>query len=102
MIKFFLFIKKIHFLLLFILLESLAIHYYANSTSYTKVKLVTASNYVVGGIYSQIAGLNSYFHLRRENQALAGNWPSCATGWTVSGFRFRRPIRLPLLPAIPP
>ena len=71
MIKFFLFIKKIHFLLLFILLESLAIHYYANSTSYTKVKLVTASNYVVGGIYSQIAGLNSYFHLRRENQALA-------------------------------
>ena len=50
MIKFFLFIKKIHFLLLFILLESLAIHYYANSTSYTKVKLVTASNYVVGGI----------------------------------------------------
>ena len=102
MIKFFLFIKKIHFLLLFILLESLAIHYYANSTSYTKVKLVTASNYVVGGIYSQIAGLNSYFHLRRENQALARNWPSCATGWTVSGFRFRRPIRLPLLPAIPP
>ena len=71
MIKFFLFIKKIHFLLLFILLESLAIHYYANSTSYTKVKLVTASNYVVGGIYSQISGLNSYFHLRRENQELA-------------------------------
>ena len=71
MIKFFLFIKKIHFLLLFILLESLAIHYYSNSTSYTKVKLVTASNYVVGGIYSQISGLNSYFHLRRENQELA-------------------------------
>ena len=71
MIKFFLFIKKIHFLLLFILLESLAIHYYANSTSYTEVKLVTASNYVVGGIYSQISGLNSYFHLRRENQELA-------------------------------
>ena len=89
MIKFFLFIKKIHFLLLFILLESLAIHYYANSTSYTKVKLVTASNYVVGGIYSQIAGLNSYFHLRRENQALArtgraaqpdGRYPDSAFG----------------------
>lgn len=57
--------KKIHFLLLFILLESLAIHYYANSTSYTKVKLVTASNYVVGGIYSKISGINSYFHLRQ-------------------------------------
>ena len=72
MIKFFLFIKKIHFLLLFILLESLAIHYYANSTSYTKVKLVTASNYVVGGIYSQIAGLNSYFHLRRSWRCSCG------------------------------
>ena len=101
MIKFFLFIKKIHFLLLFILLESLAIHYYANSTSYTKVKLVTASNYVVGGIYSQIAGLNSYFHLRRENQALARELAELRNR-TVSGFRFRRPIRLPLLPAIPP
>ena len=98
MIKFFLFIKKIHFLLLFILLESLAIHYYANSTSYTKVKLVTASNYVVGGIYSQIAGLNSYFHLRRENQALARELAELRN--RMDGIR--RPIRLPLLPAIPP
>ncbi len=70
MFKFYLFIKKIHFLLLFILLESLAVHYYANSTSYTKAKLLTASNYVVGGIYSQLAGWGSYFHLRRENRAL--------------------------------
>ena len=86
MIKFFLFIKKIHFLLLFILLESLAIHYYANSTSYTKVKLVTASNYVVGGIYSQIAGLNSYFHLRRENQALARELAELRNRYPDSAF----------------
>ena len=54
MIKFFLFIKKIHFVLIFIILEAFAIHYYANSTSYTKAKLITASNYVVGGILSLI------------------------------------------------
>ena len=70
MIKFFLFIKKIHFVLIFIILEAFAIHYYANSTSYTKAKLITAPNYVVGGIYSQISGLNSYLHLKKENAAL--------------------------------
>ena len=70
MFKFFLFIKKIHFVLIFIVLEGFALHYYANSTSYTKAKLITASNYVVGGIYSQLSGLNSYFHLRKENVSL--------------------------------
>lgn len=70
MIKLILFIKKIHFFLLFIILESLAVHYYANSTSYTKVKLVTASNYVVGGLYAQLSGVNSYFNLRSENRRL--------------------------------
>ncbi len=70
MIKLILFLKKIHFFLLFIILEALAIHYYANSTSYTKVKLVTASNYVVGGLYAQLSGVSSYFNLRRENRRL--------------------------------
>lgn len=70
MFKFFLFIKKIHFVLIFIVLEGFALHYYANSTSYTKAKLITASNYVVGGIYSQLSGLNSYFHLKKENVSL--------------------------------
>ena len=70
MIKLILFLKKIHFFLLFIILEALAIHYYANSTSYTKVKLVTASNYVVGGLYAQLSGVHSFFNLRRENRRL--------------------------------
>ena len=47
MIKLVLFLKKIYVLLLFIVLEFLALHYYANSTSYTKAKLLTASNGVV-------------------------------------------------------
>ena len=71
MIKFFLFIKKIHVVLIFIVLEAAALHYYAGSTSYTKAKLITASNYVAGGIYAQLSGLNSYFRLKKENASLA-------------------------------
>lgn len=71
MIKFFLFIKKIHFVLIFIVLEAVALHYYAGSTSYTKARLVTASNRVAGGIYAQLSGLNSYFRLKKENASLA-------------------------------
>lgn len=71
MIRFILFIRKISFFLLFVLLEVVAIHYYANSTSYTKAKMVTASNYVVGGIYSQLSGVNDYFHLKAENLSLS-------------------------------
>ncbi|MDD3107643.1 MAG: rod shape-determining protein MreC [Alistipes sp.] len=70
MIKFILFLKRIHFVLLFIVLEAFAIHYYAQSTSYTKARLITASNYMVGGVYSQMSGLNSYLHLKHENTML--------------------------------
>lgn len=70
MIKFILFVKKIHFLLIFIILESLAINYYAGSTSYTKAKIVSSSNMIVGGVYSKLSGFVSYFHLRRENEKL--------------------------------
>ena len=70
MIKLILFIKRIHFVLIFIVLEALALHYYANSTSFTKARLVTASNYVVGGMHSKISGIQDYFHLRKENEIL--------------------------------
>lgn len=70
MIKFYLFIKRIHFVLIFIILESLALRYYANSTAYSKVKMATASNYVVGTIHSQLSGINNYFHLKKENLQL--------------------------------
>lgn len=70
MIKLILFIKKIHFVLIFIVLEALALHYYANSTSFTKARLVTASNYLVGGIHAKISGIGDYFYLRKENEML--------------------------------
>lgn len=71
MIKFIHFLKKIYFPLVFIILEALAIHFYAGSSAYTKVKLLTVSNSMAGGVYSQLSAVNSYFHLRKENRSLA-------------------------------
>ncbi len=70
MIRFILFLKKIYVPLLFILLEALALNFYANSTSYTKARLLGISNAVVGRIYKQFASVGDYFGLRRENEAL--------------------------------
>ena len=70
MVKFFLFIKKIHFVLLFIILEILAIRYYAISTTYSRAKLVAASNVLMGGIYAKVSGIGSYFSLKKENESL--------------------------------
>lgn len=65
-----LFIKKIYVLLLFLVLEIAALNHYASSTSYTKAKMLTASNKLVGGIHRQISAVGDYFGLRRENDAL--------------------------------
>lgn len=70
MIKLVLFLKKIYVLLLFIVLEFLALHYYANSTSYTKAKLLTVSNSLVGGVYSLFSDIGHYFTLKRDNRVL--------------------------------
>ena len=68
--KFWFFIKKIYVLLLFVIFVVVAMNYYANSTSYTKAKMLTASNAVVGGIYKQFSSVGEYFGLRQENDAL--------------------------------
>lgn len=71
MIKFILFIKKVYVLLLFIILEAVALNYYSNSTSYTKAKLLTISNYAVGGIYDKMSDVNTYFSLHQVNNELS-------------------------------
>ncbi|MBQ4278953.1 MAG: rod shape-determining protein MreC [Rikenellaceae bacterium] len=70
MIKFFGFLKRIYVFLLFIALEALAIHFYANSTSYARAQLVSASNRAVGHLQAGLAGVTGYLRLREENRAL--------------------------------
>lgn len=56
--------------LLFIVIELVALNYYASSTSYTKAKMLTASNHLVGGFHRVLSDVGDYFGLRKENDML--------------------------------
>lgn len=70
MLKFLLFLRRIHFVLLFIALEAVAISLFLGSNIYQKAKIVGASNLIVGGVYDRISDVGSYFGLRSENERL--------------------------------
>lgn len=64
------FIRRIYLLLLFLLLEGAALHYYARSTPYTQARVLTWSNRVAGGVHGVFAGVRHYFSLGAENEVL--------------------------------
>jgi rod shape-determining protein MreC len=57
-------------LVIFLVLEGLALHYYANSTVHSRARLLGVSDQLVGGVYSSIAGAEHYVSLRRTNELL--------------------------------
>lgn len=63
-------LSRVYVLLIFLVLEGLAISYYAGSSAYTKARILTASNKGVGWIYRQISGIDHFFGLGRENRKL--------------------------------
>lgn len=64
------FFKKYYPIFLFVLLEVLAINYYAGSTSHTRATLLAATGRATGGVYSLVSSVGDYFTLRRDNKAL--------------------------------
>lgn len=68
--KLFEFLRSVHVPVLFVLLELVAINYYARSSHYTQAKLLTRSNQIVGGTRSLVTGIRHYFSLGRENREL--------------------------------
>lgn len=70
MLKLIEFIKKAYLPLLFVVLEIVAIHYYAHSNSYAEARLLSTSNAIVGGVYGSISGVGDYFGLRKRNRVL--------------------------------
>lgn len=70
MYRLLLFLRRIYVLLIFLVLEGFAMHFYANSTTYTKARLLTASNKVVGGVYKGISGVQHFRSLGRTNRVL--------------------------------
>ncbi len=64
------FIRNIYVVVLFIILEVVAVNYYARSSSYAEARLLTRSNNVMGGFRGVFADIRHYFRLGSENRAL--------------------------------
>ena len=50
------FIRSVYVVVLFVVLEAIAISYYAHSTYYTQARLLARSNQLVGGVHGLFAG----------------------------------------------
>lgn len=68
--RFVLFLKKISFILLFVVIEAVALRYFANSSSYNQAKVINASNFLLGDIQAGFSGIKHFFSLGRENRQL--------------------------------
>jgi rod shape-determining protein MreC len=65
------FIVRFHFLLLFVLLEVVAITMLVNSTYYQQSAILNTGNDVTGRFYTSASNITSYFKLRRTNELLS-------------------------------
>ncbi|MFI3288941.1 MAG: rod shape-determining protein MreC [Rikenellaceae bacterium] len=72
MFRLFEFLRSISLLLLFLILESAAILYYAHSNSYTQAKILSISSGLIGGVGGLSNGIGSYFSLYKVNKQLLG------------------------------
>ncbi|MDE6876794.1 MAG: rod shape-determining protein MreC [Alistipes sp.] len=64
------FIRSIYLVVLFVVLEALAIGYYARSTYFTQARLLARSNAAAGSVHEFSAGVRCYFRLEAENRIL--------------------------------
>lgn len=64
------FIRRIYVVLLFLLIEAVALSYYANSSAYTQAKILSRANNVMGAVQGSIFNVRHYFTLRSQNEML--------------------------------
>lgn len=64
------FIRSIYVVVLFVLLEVVALSYYARSNAYTQARLLTRSNQVVGGVQGLFTRVRTFWQLSEENRRL--------------------------------
>ncbi|MEG0498268.1 MAG: rod shape-determining protein MreC [Alistipes sp.] len=64
------FIRSVYVVVLFIVIEAVAINYYARSSCYAQARLLTRSNQVVGSAHGVCSDVKHFFTLGRENSAL--------------------------------
>lgn len=65
------FIKKYNYVLVFLILEIIAIIMISQNSNYQGSKLVHAGNGIAGKLYGTVASIGDYFGLRHENELLA-------------------------------
>lgn len=65
------FLRRIHIVLLFIIIEAIALNYYAHSSFYTQAKILSRANSVVGGLQRSVFSVKHFFTLRSENEMLS-------------------------------
>ena len=70
MYKLVLLLKRVAAPLLFLVVEIVALSYYTSSTSFTRARLLSVSNNVVGSMNASMRGVSDYFSLRGENRML--------------------------------
>ncbi len=64
------FLRSVYVVVLFVILECIAINFYAHSDVYTQAKMLGYSNRVVGGAQGVWGGVREYFGLRTRNEIL--------------------------------
>ena len=65
------FFRRIYVVLLFLIIESVALYSYAHSTYHTQAKILARANSVSGALQSVLYGIRHYFTLSSENEVLA-------------------------------
>ena len=67
------FIRSIYVMVLFVVLEAIAVGYYAHSTYYTQARLLARSNQVVGGVHGMFADIT--FRSDARTATCSRTWP---------------------------
>lgn len=65
------FIRRIYVVLLFVLIQAIALSVYSSSTHYTRAKLISRAMGITGSVQGIIADVDHYFGLNEQNEMLA-------------------------------
>ncbi len=65
------FLRRTYVVLLFVLIQAIALYVYSGSTSYTRAKILSQTVGLTGGVQGLIADVKSYFGLSSQNEVLA-------------------------------
>ncbi len=90
MLKFLLFLRRIHVVLLFVVLEALAIGFFVRSNLYYKARFAGISSAITHNVYQQVDRIQSYFGLRKENQRLVSE--IAALRGQLGSYRAQSPV----------